>query len=327
MFYEAHQIGDGAYDQSKPDNLCDGVYLDRYQGRAGYRILRGRGDSWFNLARENAVYHGSMDRHSRPRSVSGLAHAVSNFIDMVEIIADTKHAIKVAALWGVAMEQSLADSSNDEMNDALRSYLNSEPSAAAGASETGEILTLDRITQGGRVQGLPAGASLKTVQDTRPHPNQLQLLMWLVRDMALGINLFPEVLWDPGSLNGTATRYVMADTRRFIENQQLLMERDCERIWLYILSKEIKSGRLEAPRGIDRWWNVRWIPQADLTIDRGREGRLEIEMVEKGMMTRAEMWGRRGKDWEEQEMQILLEQKRIREMRKEVGISGIEIEN
>ena len=40
--------------------------------------------------------------------------------------------------------------------------------------------------------------------------------------------------------------------------------------------------------------------------------------VEKGMMTRKEMWGRRGKDWEEQERQIMEEEKRMAELRREV---------
>lgn len=324
MFYEAHQIGDGTSDREKPANLRDGVYLDQYGGRAGFRILRpGGGESWFNLAREDAVYHAGIDRHSRPRAVSGLAHAVSNFLDMVEIIADTKHAIKVAALWGVAMEQSMADSSKDEMNEALRSYLNASGSGIEpGSEETGEILTLDKITQGGRVQGLPAGAKLSTIQDTRPHPNQMMLMSWLVRDMAHGVGLHPELLWDLGALNGTATRYAMADTRRFVENQLLQMERDCQRVWLYILAKEIKAGRLEVPAGMDRWWEARWVPQADLTVDRGREGNLEMAQIEKKMMTRAEMWGRRGMDWEDAERQILIEEKRMAELRKEVGLGA-----
>jgi len=319
MFYEAHQIGDGKSDKKKPENLRDGVYLDKHGGRAGFRILRGGGKDWFNLAREDSIYHAAMDRHSRPRAVSGLAHAVSNFLDMVEIIADTKHAIKVAALWGVAMEQTMAESSKEEMNEALKAYLNASDQAEVN-TETGEILTLDKITQGGRVQGLPSGAKLSTIQDTRPHPNQIQLMSWLVRDMSHGLGMFPEVLWDLSGLNGTSIRYAMADTRRFIEDEQALLERDCERVWLYILAKEIKAGRLEVPDDLKgtRWWNVRWQPQADMTIDRGREGALEIQQVEKGLMTRAEMWGRRGKDWEEQEMQKLLEEKRLAEMRAEV---------
>ena len=325
MFYESHQIGDGSSNGEKPTNLRDGVYLDKYGGRAGFRILKPGGKDWFNLRREDAIYHGDPDQHSRPRSVSGMAHAVSNFLDMVEIIADTKHAIKVAALWGVAMEQSMADTSKEEMNEALRAYLNVEAgeegvSLPQVSQETGEILTLDKITQGGRVQGLPNGAKLSTIQDTRPHPNQIQLMAWLVRDMAHGRGLFPEVLWDLSGLNGTSIRYVMADTRRFIEDEQEALEDEFERVWLYFLAKEIKEGRLELPENLkgERWWNVGWQWQSDMTIDRGREGSLEMQQVEKGMMTRKEMWGRRGKDWEEQERQIMEEEKRMAELRREV---------
>lgn len=320
MFYESHQIGDGNSGKPKPENLRDGVYLDKHGGRAGFRILKPGAEDWFNLARENAIYHGDPDQHARPRSVSGMAHAVSNFLDMVEIIADTKHAIKVAALWGVAMEQKSTEASKKEMDEQLRAYINGSGPAGVDA-ETGEVLTVDKITQGGRVQGLPAGASLKTVQDQRPHPNQLQLMSWLVRDMAHGRGLFPEVLWDLSGLNGTSMRYAMADTRRFIEDEQELLEMEFERVWLYFLAKEIKEGRLELPDSLkgQRWWNVGWQWQADMTIDRGREGKLEMEMVAKEYMTRQEMWGRRGKDWEEEEWQLRLERKRLAEMDAEIA--------
>ena len=56
-----------------------------------------------------------------------------------------------------------------------------------------------------------------------------------------------------------------------------------------------------------------------MTIDRGREGKLEMEMVAKEYMTRQEMWGRRGKDWEEEEWQLRLERKRLAEMDAEIA--------
>lgn len=319
VFYEAHQVGDGKEDATKrPENLRDGVFLDKWGGRIGFRVVSMADPTMFTtVPRERAIYHAKCERVGRPREVSGIAHAVSNFLDMVEIIADTKHAVKVAALWGVAMETAAGSAGGSQVSDELRAYLD----LAAGSNDggVGEVLTLERIMQGGRVQGLPSGAKLTTLQDVRPHPNQLALLAWLVRDMAWGVGLAPEVLWDVSALNGTATRYVMAETRRFVENQLQDLERDCNRVWTYFLAKEIQAGRLDLPEGLDRWWETRWIPQADLTIDRGREGNLEKDLVEAKLRTRSEYWGRQGLDWEEEERQILVEERRLEEMRAEMA--------
>lgn len=317
MLYEAHQIGNGRQARGeRPDNLTDGVFLDRWGGRAGFRILGDDGQTWKTVPRDRSIYHGRADRVGRPREVSGMAHAVSNFLDMVEIVADTKHAIKVAALWGVAMETQ-GTAGGEAVSEDIRAWMEAG-SDAPGAGGAGEVLTLESILRGGRVQGLPGGSKLTTLQDTRPHPNQMALLAHLVRDIAWGLGIAPEVLWDMSGLNGTAARYLMADTRRFVENQQMELERDCRRVWMYFLAKEVQAGRLEIPAGLDRWWDSRWIAQADLTIDRGREGKLEKELVESDLRTRQEYWGRQGKDWQEQERQISVE----REFLKDLG--GVE---
>ena len=130
----------------------------------------------------------------------------------------------------------------------------------------------------------------------------------MIRDVASGLKLHPEVLWDASKMSGPGMRYVMADTRRFIEDEQMDLARDCKRIWMYFLAKEIQSGRLERPKEGAKWWVSRWIPQADMTIDRGRDGKLDVERVEKNLKSRQAFWGEQGMDWKEAEEQVLREE-------------------
>jgi capsid protein len=171
--------------------------------------------------------------------------------------------------------------------------------------------------RGGRSQSLPAGADMKTLQDSRPHPNQLDLLRWLVRDIAWGAGVAPEILWEQAGLGSAATRYLMAETRRWIENQQRVQRYACQRMWTYTLAQEIKAGRVPKPTS-DRWWSCKWIPQADMTIDRGRDGALEIKQIEKGLLTYQESYAKRGKDWQEEMRQLAKE----KALMVELGISG-----
>jgi capsid protein len=318
VMYEAGQIGSDSA-AGKVENEVDGVFLDRSGGRAGFRLLDGRGRTAAIVPRERSIYHGGGNRVGRPRQVSGLAHAVANFLDMVEIVADTKHAVKVAALWGAWLERSPGTGGADDIGESLRGFLETAGESAEvlgglddipvpGSNvDPGNVLSVDDFTQGGRFQEFGEGQTLKTMQDTRPSPNVLALLSWLIRDMARGAGLAPEVLWDASGMNGPGMRFVMAETRRFVEDQQRINRRDCQKVWMYFAAKEIQAGRVIVPAGLEGWWKASWIPQADLTIDRGRDGKLELEQMEKGKMTAEEFWGGRGKDWKTQEEKIIRE--------------------
>ncbi len=329
--YEAHQVGDGKRQVSKPANLSDGVFLDRFGGRAGFRLIDSKGEVMRSIPRERAIYHADEVRAGRPRQVSALGHAVSNFKDLVEILGYTKQAVKVAALWAAWLEQSATTDGEEDPGADLKGFIDDLPESvdldeltdavegATGTGEEGAVLTLDQMIQGGRFQEFAPGQKLQTTNDSRPHPNTLGMLSWLVRDIAWGIGIAPEVLWDPGSISGTGMRYTMAETRRFVEVQQAALKRDCQRLWMYVLAKEIKAGRLDIPGGVEKWWKARWVPQADMTIDRGRDGKLMVELLKEGYMTETDFWASQGMDFEEQERRKAWEAIRKIEIAAEMG--------
>lgn len=318
VFYEAHQIGDGRFRERLPENLKDGVFVDRWGGRAGFQLLDGDGEPVRRVSRERSIYHCEVQRVGRPREISGMAHALSNVFDQMEILGFTKHAIKAASIWGAVLETRLESDGGAKVQNAVKAMWGGteEDNAPSG---NGKVITMEDITSGGRFHGLDPGQSIKTIQDSRPHPNILAMMAWLIRDIAWGVGVAPEVLWDASGLNGTSMRYVMAETRRWVENQQRILRRDCQRIWTYFLAKEMQAGRLERPADPDdRWWECEWIPQADLTIDEGRSGQLELAQRAAGLMSEQKFYGKRGSDWEEEFRQRQVEMKRKREIFREI---------
>ena len=336
MCYEGTQIGDGMGRKDKPGNLYDGVFLDRFGGRAGFQLLDEDGKPGRVVPRDRAIYHSIGGRAGRVRSVSGLAHAVANFLDMVEILADTKHAVKVAALWGAWIEQAANAETGEDPGEDLRGFLQAAGETAELAEvegladgETlpdGNILSVEDVVQGGRFQEFAPGRTMKTMNDSRPHPNVLGLLSWLIRDMAWGLphgGLSPEVLWDASSMNGPGMRFVMAETRRFVADEQERMRRDCQKLWMYFAAKEAQRGNLTIPAELaGTWYRASWIPQADLTIDRGRDGKLDQALMADGLMTREEWWARQGKDWKTEEAKVIREEAWIREQREAAGLEA-----
>ena len=53
-----------------------------------------------------------------------------------------------------------------------------------------------------------------------------------------------------------------------------------------------------------RWGKCDWIPQSDMTIDRGRDGALEIKQIENNLLSPQESYARRGKDWRKEYAKI-----------------------
>ena len=60
-----------------------------------------------------------------------------------------------------------------------------------------------------------------------------------------------------------------------------------------------------------------------MTIDRGRDGALEIQQIEKGLLTYQESYAKRGKDWQEEMRQLAKE----KALMAELGLSGQDLQN
>ena len=92
-----------------------------------------------------------------------------------------------------------------------------------------------------------------------------------------------------------------------------LLRQTCEirsthRLRNYAIANAIERGELDAH---PNWYRADYIPGApDPSIDKGRDGKLEMAQVEAGLLSRKEFHGRRGKSWRRVEAQILKETER-----------------
>jgi len=303
IFYEAHQIDNG-----KAKTTIDGVYVDKFGRHQGYNLVDpDDSDKSAFVSSNDSIFYADFERPGQVRGISSLAHALNNIQDQAEITADVKHGIKMANQVGLI--RTMKGSAGGAQGFA---------SAVTTRTVNGATINVEQMREGGIVAQLGENEDLSVLHDGRPHPNQMVLLEWLVRDIAWGVGLSPEVLWDLAKQTGPSQRYLMAETQRWIEHEQARLKQACQRFWTYFIAKAIKSGEL--PKPPKNWWWAEWIPQADLTIDRGREGRLELEQYEAGMLTLNEIGAKRGKDWESQLMQRAREIVRTREIEKEMGL-------
>lgn len=292
--YEGHQI-DGS-DQTG-DNIMDGVRVDRHN-RAISFFIRGGEDAGksVEVPAASMILLASYPNFGAPRGVTVLKHAINNMIDMGEMSSFLKHGVKAAARIGYALTRAV-DAPGRPPGFTGGTGVNPTRTQTVTKSDgtSAKVKTEEVFSQtGGEIPELPPGWDIKMLLDQRPHPNTFEFWDFLIRDISLGCDWPPELLWNIAKLGGANTRYVMADAQSVIEKEQQLFIDTClAREYFAFVTEEIVKGRL--PKCPDpEYWAHEWIPPSRLTVDYGREGKLHLEMIKSGALTFRRFFGWQG---------------------------------
>ncbi len=294
-FFESHRVNNGRVTTEEIDRIFDGVLVDRNNAAVAYRVT-GDADSQVDIPSAAAFYLGDYSSPGKHRTASILHRACNHMLDITEINAATKKGIKIANQIGYYIGQAPANSGAGI------------PPMGAGANPPQTIELPDgtkrtieqQLTQGGEIPGLPPGMDIKTLLDERPHPNSVEFIKSLSRDISWGIDLAPEVLWDIAALGGANVRYVMADAQSFVEvEQQNLVDSYLARHYIWDTALEIAAGRIRPPQDPE-WMKHTVITPARWTVDRGRDGKLHLEELRSGALTFRRYHGWQGIDFEEE---------------------------
>lgn len=292
-FYEGHAIGNaGAMPTGQDQSQWrDGVRTDANDAALGYRFPQD-GGGYKDVDATDVIFFCDYERAGQSRGLTILTHAINHLLDVAEITGFIKTGVKLANQYGYWIEQAPGTT---------------KPTSGAGdrvagsksvvTTPSGDV-TLERILGGGQIPDLLPGQSLKFNASSHPHPNNLTLMEFLIRDIAWGCGVSPELLWNIVALGGANTRFVMADAQGWIEEQQAHLVRSyCQRVWVYFIAKAMKAGRLRPCRDPE-WWKCNWITPPRLTVDFGRDGKLHLEQLKAGVITYSRLLGWQGQDFE-----------------------------
>ena len=282
---EGHRIGqnNAAGIAVADESFFDGVQTDGVGMPLAFQIHDGAKTRRVP-ARDFILLH-EIDRADAVRGLSGLAHALNNLRDASDILEYEKVGVKQSAAIGLAI--TTGDGSADSGNSFIEEGFE--------AADTGQ-LPFDTF-QSGMVPRLKTGESIQSFQSNRPNSAFAGFLDFLMRDVACGLGLPVEFIWNSEKLGGATQRFCIAKAqRRFEQRQQLLESRLLERVWAWVISRGIQDGDL--PKSKD-WHRVRWQPPARVIVDVGREATANRDDVKMGMRSLAEDAGERGIDWQD----------------------------
>ena len=276
--YEGHQIGNSLVDIVNME-WRDGIHIINDRAVAARIIDPTDPSSYVDVPASDYVLHADYLSIGHSRGVSALHHAINNLLDITEIRSDVKLGIKLGNRIGYYIAKNA-------LNDVPKGPRGMGGPIKADKTETGEPILVENVYRGGKIMTLNPGEEIKQLLDQRPHPNSREFLEDLNRDIAWGVGVSPDVLWNIAKVGGAGVRYILADAQVWIEAQQQL------------LVDQIKNGRLRPPQDPEWWWKVAWQPPAKLTVDIGRDGRLSIDLHRAGMLTLQRWYGSQGLDYE-----------------------------
>jgi hypothetical protein len=207
-----------------------------------------------------------------------MAHAINNLLDRTEILSFIKTGTKAANTIGYQIVRSPTF-----VGPALPA-LGTGSTTVESPDNTTQLLVEQAYTPG-KTPVMAPGEEIKLLLDQRPHPNQIEMLDYLVRDIAWGVDMSPDLLWNIAKVGGADVRYLLADGQKTIEKMQdLIADQFCSRFYVYYISKELKNGRL--PKCKDpEWFKHGWQPEQKITVDIGRDGKLYLDMHQRGMIS------------------------------------------
>jgi hypothetical protein len=298
-YYEGHQIGGSRVKESATvaATMFDGVRMDRYNRRLGFLIQSGEqaGDA-VEIDAANFALLCNFHRKGSPRGVSVLTHAINKMVRRGELEGMVSKGMMNAQRIGFALTREIGAAAKPPGwtgSTGVNPTRKETVTDAAGATK--RVKVEDVIDSGGgEIPELPPGFDIKTLLDTRPHPNTMEFFDFIARDAAMGCDWPHELLYNIWRLGSANTRYVMADAQSIIEReQQGWIDQFGARDVIAFAAEELRTGRIRKCQDPE-WWTHEFITPARMTIDVGREGALHLKQIQQGALTYKRFFGWQG---------------------------------
>ena len=150
---------------------------------------------------------------------------------------------------------------------------------------------------------MPEGHELKQVNTPSAPANNIEVTSYLAGCFVAGLGLPPAFFLDE-KLTGPNQRAVNGKAQRKFDRRKQVSARLGRSAWQRVIASGIDSGALPS---VDGWARCDFIGPSKITIDAGREMAQEREDVARGLMTRRDHYGNRGRSWRRETDQVFEE--------------------
>jgi capsid protein len=315
--WPAHRIGTCANETEVSGGpldglrIIDGVIVNDYRRPVAYRLADENGSAIEDVPASNMFLSFLPKTSDQVRGYSGLASAVFDCQDLKESKYWELIAQKAAAAVALLETNPTGDV------DASRAVIRTKATHTTG---TGDKATLDQQElNGGLYRYFKSGTNsdLKAFAYDRPGSNTITYQDHILRDAFQGIEWNMFFSNDPSRVGGASMRIIVEKINRVVRKRQRMIVQSLRRIHGYAIAKAIKLGLLPMS---DEWWKWEYQLPAQVTADKRYDSDVDLQEYESRFTTLRNVCGRRGEYWEDIQDQWLIEQKRLQDRAKEIGV-------
>ncbi len=290
----------------------EGIMRSDVGERIAYRILsdckpatRGSRQAFTDYDAASFFHIGRVDRINGNRPMPWLYHGDQSAINILDLNQLEMAATRLNSYFAAAVKSRSGD-----LPDAFRGMTNAEAGVDDVVVEGEEPLSEDAarvraaekriIDLYGQAALIPLadGEELQFFSNNRNAMSVVEFINYFIADMATGFGVPWQFIWSLTGMAGPYTRLILQQADWFFTDVADMLVGDfCQPVWEGVIEDGMARRLLPPPARGTNWRAVQWQGPGAMSIDRGRDGRLYLEMVKNGMLRRStwhEMTGKPG---------------------------------
>ena len=336
QLFTTEQIGNGIgltkYPYAFPgdSSWCEGIQRDAFGRMLKVRVLQEalpgrptlpgsiRQDRWREFEARDFCLVLDPKRIGLSRGIPWTHHGQASAITMMDLKTLEESAAYLNAFFGAVITTADGEVPEGFEAEVFKRRFQKTSETGTAASKTTKTEDLYRkyanFMGGALIPVLKEGEKLQMVKSERPSLTFTGFMDWLVNDIAWGFGIPPAFVWAITGAKGPETRLTLNQADWFFQYlMRRMVSRFCKPVRDFVIlyglvTRQINGGR--PPRNGANPYQCRWHGPRKITIDEGREGKLEMDRIRAGLGTEQQFHARRGEDGDKVALERILEIRR-----------------
>jgi capsid protein len=310
----------------------DGILRNAVGTPIAYRVLRDpiermrdpSARAYWDYPARKFWHLGRQDRLNANRPLPWIHHGDQSGLNVLDMNVLEMQVAKVNAFFTGAVK-----SVEGGLSAGIRDLIHSEEQTiSTGVDAQGNPTTKSvgrsflNLDGAGGILEMEPGEEFQFFTNNRNAANFKELIEYFVADISIGFGLPSQFVWALTSLAGPHARLVLQQADWFFRDvADIMVSKYCQPVWEEYIAFRMNSGALRAPAPGTNWRAVHWQGPGSMTIDKGRDGKLHVSLIENLMGTRKSFFQETGKDGMTGLRECIEEMAQIRDIGAEFGLT------
>lgn len=304
QFFPTEAIGDHA-GPSEFDGLGhwrEGIMRSEVGERIAYRVLterqpgvRGEARAYRDYPAESFFHIGKVDRINGNRPLPWLYHGDQAAINILDLNQLEMAATRLNSYFAAAIKTRGGDMPDvfKGMSKAELGLDEDEESGSSSATPDADLVAraekriIDLFGQAAIIP-LEDGQEFQFFKDGRNTTTVTDFINYLIADISVGFGVPWQFIWSVTGMAGPFARLLLQQADWFFTDVANMLVSDfCQPVWEGVIADAMFRRLLPLPKPGTNWRAVQWQGPGSMSIDRGRDGALYLQMVKSGMLRRS----------------------------------------